>query len=295
MKTILLFLAGIAALPAQTLAPAYLTKDGGSGRVWIEQSDAKKITYRENPKSVNRIAVSTREATAFLLTPPDYSAALALYENRNYAEAKTAFVAARDKYKFTSQLPGNFSVLSAFYEMECARKLGNYEEIETLFAKFKPDTLLLKTHRTQLEINPIYNAIRSEDWPRLEILCSEWSDKKVTGSIRAQLEYAHGLALKGLGKPEEALNALNKALVADYAASEILVRKAALACFAIYTEHPDVQLARKLHGTPDENPNSTGASLLAEAAALVQMWDTALGRGEALPADYKAFLKFQKA
>ena len=110
MKTILLFLAGIAALPAQTLAPAYLTKDGGSGRVWIEQSDAKKITYRENPKSVNRIAVSTREATAFLLTPPDYSAALALYENRNYAEAKTAFVAARDKYKFTSQLPGNFSV-----------------------------------------------------------------------------------------------------------------------------------------------------------------------------------------
>lgn len=295
MKNIILFLACIATLPGQTLAPAQLTKDGSTTRIWIEKSDAKKITYRENPKSVNRLVASTRDTSIFFFTPPEYSTALALYENRQYGEAKPAFAAAREKYKFTNQLQGNFSTLAGFYEIECTRKLGNYEEIETLFKTFKPGPLLLKTHQTQLEINPIYNAIRTEDWPRLNILCDEWSEKRVTGSIRAQLEYAHGLALKGLGKPEEALNALNKALVADYAASEILVRKAALACFAIYTEHPEVQLARKLHGTPDESPNSAGALLLSEAAALVEMWNTALGRGEALPDDYKAFLKFKKA
>ncbi|MGJ8726044.1 MAG: hypothetical protein ACSHYB_15925 [Roseibacillus sp.] len=295
MKTIILSLACAAALPGQTLAPAFKIEDGGADRIWIEDASEKTIRYRENPKSLNRIDVPLRKVSVMFLTPPEYSIALDLFENRKYEEAQPAFKVAREKYAFTEDVPANFSSLAGFYEMECARKLGKYEEVEQLFSKFKPAPLALNTHKTQLEIYPLYNAIRSEDWPRLAILCEEWADKKVPGSIRAQLEYAYGMALEGKGELENALIAYNKAMVADYAASEILVRKAALACFGIYNKHPDIELARKLHGTPDENPNSNGALLLTEAAALVDMWNAALGRGEALPDDFKAFLKYKKA
>ena len=295
MKTIILSLACAAALPGQTLAPAFKIEDGGSSRIWIEDASAKTIRYRENPKSLNRVDTPLRSISVLFVTPPEYSDALDLFENRKYTEAQPAFKKAREKYAFTEDVPGNYSTLSGFYELECARKLGNFEEMETLFKKFKPAPLTLEYEKTQLELYPLYNAIRGEDWPRLAILCEEWADRKVPGSLRAQIEYAYGMALDGNGKLEAALNAYNKAMVADYAASEILTRKAALACFAIYAKHPDVQLARKLHGTPDESPNSTGASLLTEAAALVEMWNSALGRGESLPDDYKAFLKYKKA
>lgn len=295
MKTIILFLAAAAALPAQTLAPAYITKEGKGARVWVEAASARTVRYREKANNLNRTDVPLRDISILFFTPPEYANALALYENRNYAEAQPAFATAREKYKFTEDVPGNFSTLANFYEIECARKLGKYEEIETLFAKFKPEPLLMETQKKQIELYPLYNAIRTEDWSRLNILCEEWADKKVPGGLRAQIEYAHGLALDGLGKLEDALIAHNKAMVADYAASDLLVKKAALACFAIYDKHPEVQLARKLHGTPDENPNSVGALLLTEAAALVEMWNTALGRGEALPDNYKSFLKFSKA
>ena len=294
MKTIILSLACAATLPGQTLAPAFKIEGSSTERVWIEDASEKTIRYRENPKSLNRIDIALRKISVLFLTPPEYSAAHALYENRNFEQAQPAFKAAREKYAFTEDVPANFSTLAGFYEMECARKLGNYEEMETLFRKFKPGPLVLDAEKTQLELYPLYNAIRTEDWPRLLVLTEEWDDRNVAGNIRAQLEYSRGLALEGQGKLEDALIAYNKAMVADYAASTLLVKKAALGCFGIYNKHPDVELARKLHGTPDEAPNSTGASLLNEAASLVELWNSALGRGEALPDDYKAFLKYKK-
>ena len=295
MKTIILSLACAATLPGQTLAPAFKIEGSDTDRIWIEDSDDKTIRYRENPKSLNRIDISLRKISVLFITPPEYSSALELFENRDYEKAQPAFKAAREKYAFTDEVPANFSSLAGFYEMECSRKLGKYEELEQLFGKFRPAPLALDTHKTQLELYPLYNAIRTEDWPRLGTLVDEWAERDVPGNLRAQLEYANGMALEGQGELEDALIAYNKAMVADYAASEILVRKAALACFGIYNKHPDVVLARKLHGTPDEAPNSTGALLLVEAASLVQLWNEALGRGEALPDDYKAFLKYKKA
>ena len=294
MKTIILSLACAASLSGQTLAPAFKIEGTDTDRIWIEDASEKSIRFRENPQSLNRIDTPLRSISVLFLTPPEYATAHDLYENRNYEEAQPAFKAAREKYAFTNKVEGNFSTLAGFYEIECARKLGKYEEMETLFSKFQPAPLASDVQKMQLEVNPIYNAIRSEDWPRLSNLTQEWAERKAPGTIRAQLEYGYGMALEGQGKLEDALIAYNKAMVADYASSEVLTRKAALACFGIYSKHPDVELARKLHGTPDESPNSNGASLLAEAASLVQLWNDALGRGEALPDDYKAFLKYKK-
>lgn len=293
MKTIILSLASAAILPAQTLAPAFLEEKGEGSKIWVEAASEKTIRYRERPNNLNRIDVPLRNVSILFFTPPEYATALEFFENRNYKEAQPAFAIAREKYQFTEDVPGNFSTLAGFYEIECARILGDYAELEKLFDKFKPGPLLMETHKTQTELYPLYDAIRSEDWPRLNILCEEWADRKVPGGLRAQIEYAHGLALGGLGRLEDGLIAFNKAMVADYAASDLLVKKAALASFEIYDKHPEIQLARKLHGTPDENPNSAGALLLKEAAALVEMWNTALGRGQALPDNFKTFLKYK--
>lgn len=296
ISTLIALSATATLLQAQTLIPAVITKNGEASRIFIETSNEKTIRYRETEKTVNRNDVSTIGLSIFFFMPEDFSEAMELYENRNYAEAQKGFAKAREANKKTSDLKGNYSTLAGFYEIECARKLGLYEEMEKLFSRFNPGPLTLETQKTQIEAYPLYNAVRTEDWPRLEILCSEWDERKVPGSVRAQIEYCRGLALEGIGnRPEDALIAFNKAMVADYAASEILVKKSALACFRIYDTHEDVILARKLHGTPDENPNSFGALLLGEAAALVELWDSALGRGEALPAEYKAFAKFKKA
>ena len=296
MKSIFLLLVCAASLPAQVLAPAMIVKsDGEAQQVFIEKASEKTIRYRETEKSLNRKDIALRTVSIQFFTPAEYASALALFENRNYKEAQPAFAKAREKYKFTQEVPGNFATLSAFHEIECARKLGNYEEMEMLFGKFVATPLLLETNKTQLEIYTLYNAVRGKDWARLDILCKEWSDRKVPGKIRAQIEYCHGLALEGLGRLEDALISYNKAMVADYAASEVITRKAALACFGVYDKHPAVALARKLHGTPDEDPNSTGALLLVEAAALTELWDVALGRGQALPNNYKTFIKFKKS
>ncbi len=295
MKAIILSLACVASLPAQTLAPAFLLQEGQGARVWIEAASEKTVRYRANPQNQNRTDVALRKVSIKFFTPPEYKQALDLFEGKDYEKAQPAFAAVREKYKFTEVIPGNFATLAGYFELECSRKLGKYEELEANGAKFKADALLRKTYKAQLELNAIYKSIQAEDWEGLQALCAQWEDRKVTGSQRAQIEYAKGLAFRGMAKTEEALDALNKAMVADFAASEVLVRKAALACFKIYADHPEVQAASKLHGTPDEEPNSPGAILLSEAAALVEMWNVALGRGEKLPDDYKMFSKYKKA
>jgi hypothetical protein len=178
--------------------------------------------------------------------------------------------------------------------MECDRKLQNWASIEERLRNFIADPLRLEAHKTQLEIYPFYNALRSEDWSRLKILTEQWQDREVPGDIRAQIAYCHGLALEGLDQKMDALMAFNRAFVVDAAASEVISREAALGCFRIYNSLPEVAQARKLHGSPDENPNSTGAFLLGEAAALVDLWNTALGRGEKLPEEFQTFAKFKK-
>ncbi|MDB4382205.1 hypothetical protein N9Z40_04890, partial [Akkermansiaceae bacterium] len=122
----------------------------------------------------------------------------------------------------------------------------------------------------------------------------EWEERKLAGDLRAQVSYCTGLALEGVDKPLKALNAYNGAFVADFAASEVITRKAGLACLRILKTHEDVVLAMKLFGTDDFEENSNGAFLIKEGIALIKLWDKSLGGGEPLPAEYKVFLKYDK-
>ena len=110
---------------------------------------------------------------------------------------------------------------------------------------------------------------------------------------RAQVGYCHGLALEGLEKPIQALNAYAIAITADYGASNELAEQAALNSLRLYTKDPEVQLAIKLWGTEDEDPHSSGRFRLEEAAALADTYEQVLGGGKALPSEYKALLKYK--
>ena len=120
------------------------------------------------------------------------------------------------------------------------------------------------------------------------------AQKKWTGTQRAQIYYCRGLAFEGLEEPIKALNAFNGTFTADYTASEVLTKKAALNCLRLIKAHEETILAMKLFGTEDEDTNSTGHFLLQEAVALCELWDVALGGGQPLPAEYKELLKFKK-
>ncbi|MEM9079543.1 MAG: hypothetical protein AAGC74_02495 [Verrucomicrobiota bacterium] len=294
MKALLPLLACTATLSAQQLVPAYVIDDGDGQRAWIEAASETSITYRRDAKSLNRIQARTVSTEVFFFQPPEFKRALNLFKNRDYTAARTAFAEAKTKYKMVDDISGNYSTLAGFYELECARKLGDYEGLEKLLEKFQPAPLVREYQKTQLKIYPLYNALRNESWDRLKILCDEYTDRNLPGALRAQIEYCLGKALQGLNQPFEALIAFNKSCIADYTASEIITKNAALASLKIYSELPEVILAKKLHGTPEENPNSTGALLLTEAAGLVTMWDKALGNGTALPDEYKAFAKYKK-
>lgn len=294
-NSLLLALAGTSLLPAQTLAPAALIDDGEAKQIWIQAANERTIRFLEDPRSVNRTDVRASSVTAFIYTPPEFESALDDFENRDYKKALEGFTTAREKYKFTDALPGNFSTLAGFYELECNRHLQDWKGLEARLSKFVSGPLELDSHKTQVEVYPLYEAVSAKDWPRLLTLCANWDERTVPASILAQIGYCRGLALEGLGRWDEALMSFNVAFVADYTASEVITREAVLGCFRVYNEMPEVELAKKLHGTPDENPNLPGAFLLAEAAALVDLWESALGRGVALPAEFKAFSKYKKA
>ncbi len=293
-------LAAMLALPASAQqapfqASAMLVEpDGATLRIWIVAATSSSIRYRETENSSVTKDLTLREgSTVFLFEPAGFSAALDLFQGRKYKQALTAFTTIKDRYKPISSLPGNHSTLAAFYEMECLRKLGDLEGLATAAQAFSKDTLVRENQLLQVDLYPMWEALRTEAWPRLEILAKNRQDEMFPGNHRAQIAYCHGRALEGQDRPLEALDAYNVALIADTGASEEIAREAALRILAIHKENPDVQTAIKNWGTPNERKASAGFLRLTEAAAVAHLFELSLGSGTPLPEDYKVFLKFK--
>lgn len=288
------FLSLILLLPALSqevpLAEAYLIdRDGGANRVWIEKASKDTIQYRENPQSLNKKQVRTAGLTAFFPKPANFKAAETNFRTQKFLAARNQFKTIAENLKGFDDIPGNLSTLAGFYELECARELGDYEGLETLMNKFQPGPLLGEHRKTQIKLYPLYNAVRTKDWQRLSLLCKEWNDVELPPSLRIQVNYCEGLALKGQEKANQALFKLNDAIVADYGRSRNVVKKAILACLEIYEAMPQVKRALKVAGTENADPNSRGARLLTEARGLANLWNKGLGNGQALPQAFAVF------
>ncbi|MDB4578297.1 hypothetical protein N9105_03195 [Akkermansiaceae bacterium] len=264
---------------------------------FIVASSAKTLRYRETEQSTNYKDVRLSSINVYFLEPEEFTEAMELYRSRQYKAAFEKFGICAAAYKKVDEVPGNYSTLATFFQMECHRKLGDLEALEKMVETFVAGPLMRQQHLAQIEIYKVFwDAVRTKAWPRIVSIATdlEWEERKLAGDLRAQVSYCTGLALEGVDKPLKALNAYNGAFVADFAASEVITRKAGLACLRILKTHEDVVLAMKLFGTDDFEENSNGAFLIKEGIALIKLWDKSLGGGEPLPAEYKVFLKYDK-
>ncbi len=223
--------------------------------------------------------------------PRELAVAMDLYQDRKYAEAKSKFIEVKERFKADNAAENNPSSLAAFYETECLRKLGDLEGLADARRKFVTPPLTRAWQLRQLEIDELWEAVRTKNWARVETLAKERTATCLPGDQRAQVAYCHGLALEALGRPTEALLAFNIAMTADAGASEEIARQAALHILGIHQADPEVQAALKLRGTKDEDKASNGSKNLTEAAAVAELFQLSLGGGTPLPAGFAKFLQ----
>lgn len=295
-KILSIYTAGLVAVVAEDAKSLVTVADKAPQRVWLTAASEKAIEYKVTPESVDLKRLPRAKIdTIYFFEPESFSGAMTSFLNRDYKGAQEQFTGIREAFKKLEEIPGNFSSLAGFYEMECARKLGDYETLETLRGNFLPEKLIREDHRNQYELYAMYKAIQGKSWTRLRRLADELLERDTdwTNSHLAQIYLGKGMALEGEKKTKSALNALNLAFTADFTASEEVVKEAVLACLRIYEADESVKLAKELFGTPDERPGSDGHQLLMEAASLARLWESALGGGEPLPKEYQNFLKYK--
>jgi hypothetical protein len=265
-------------------------------QVWITDANKTHFLYYATERGVDTVKkLISGVGVIWLMEPPAYTEAMELYQGRKYEEARTKFAEVREAYKKLVTLPNNHSSLAAYWEMECLRKLNKLDDLKEVQDKFLPvdrESLTRPNQLQQMEIYTLWDAVRTKDWPRLEILCNEKLNEKMPGGQRAQVGYMLGLALEGQKKGIPAINAYNIGMTADTGASEVITAQSALNALRLYKEDELVQQAIRLHGTPDEDAQSSGALRLEEAASLAALFELTLGGGKALPAEYKELLKY---
>jgi tetratricopeptide (TPR) repeat protein len=303
MKSLLPYLAlpvfaitGAHAQQAPQQAEAFLIyEEGDVERVWITAATAVQIRYKGTEQAVDTEDAKIDEfQSIYILEPPALSEAIELYQGRKYAEAKDKLAAVKLAFKPIEELPDNPSTLAGYLELECLRKLGDFDGLAKALETFDKAGLTREYQQRQIELYAMWDAVRTKDWSRLENICVERLKERMPGFQRAQIGYCLGLALDSQDKLIPAINAYNIAMTADTGASEDITRTATENSLRLYKKDPDVQTAIKLWGTPDEVVGSSGHQRLLEAAALAELYELSLGGGQPLPADFKDLLKYVK-
>lgn len=265
-------------------------------QVWIADANKTHFIYYATERGVDTVRkLISGVGSVWLMEPAAYTEAMELYQGRSYEEASKKFAEVRETYKKLQTLPNNHSSLAAYYEMECLRKLNKLDDLKAVQEKFLPvdrESLTRPHQLQQMELYTLWDAVRTKDWARLEILSNEKLEEKMPGGLRAQVGYMLGLALEGQDKGIPAINAYNIGMTADTGASEVITAQSALNALRLYQKDESVQQAIRLHGTPDEDDQSSGALRLEEAASLAALFELTLGGGQALPADFKTLLKY---
>lgn len=265
--------------------------------IWISIATATAIRYYENKVDTEPTDMKIAEAKSlYLREPKEFSEAMDLFQARKYAEAKAKFAACKEMFKATEAMPGNFSAQGEFYEMECMRKTGDLEGINTLMQRFKPDPLPREDQRQQVALYTLWDAVRTKGWQRIETMAGDWERERQARplplNLRTQIAYCLGLALEGLNKPTEALNAYSAALVADNGASVELVKPAALNILRIHRADPEVQKAISRWGKEDEVKHAAGRLRLLEASAIAHFYLKFIGTE--LPPECRDLLKYKE-
>lgn len=271
------------------------TAKGENSVVWILESSAKEFRYKTTVVSTDStIAKISDFSMIYLMEPEQYSEAMDLFEAGKFTEAKEKFVAYKDFSKRTASLKGNFHILSAFYEMECLRMLGDYAGLATALQSFQKATLTRDDQLRQLDLYVMWNALNEESWDRLLILTNQRDDENLPAYQRAQVAFCKAMALHKKEEPdlEGALVEYATAMTVDAGASRVIAQEAALNSLKIYFEDEDVQAAMSNWGTKDEAKGSIGYSRLKEASGLAKIFESFLKVDKELSKDLSKLLTY---
>jgi len=227
--------------------------------------------------------------------PPEFSQAIDLYQARKYTEAREAFRVLKKSFQSQAAEANNHFTLAGFYEMECSRRLGDFESLGSLLASFDKMPLTRSHHLQQLNLYPLWLLLRDKKWLQLETASANLTNIKLPGDQRAQVAYCHGIALEGLNRPTEALAFYHTAITADAGGSEEITRQAVLRILQIHLDDPAVKAAVKGQKTFVKDESQTAQRNLQEAKALARLFELSLGGGSALPPEFHVFLSDQEA
>lgn len=262
----------------------------------VVAANATQIEYRTPIDAEQSTVSAIRDfELIFFMEPDEYVAAMDLYEAGKFEDAKAAFKKYKDQTKAVANLPGNYHVLAAFYELECFRQLGQLKELTEALATFPKAQLTREFQLRQLELYVLWDAVKAEAWDRVLTVATEREKQKMPDSQLVQVFYCKGLALQKLNRPDEAAVAYDMVLTADAGSSTGLVTKAALAKLEIYHKSPDVQEAITNWGTENEKKGSVGYNKLLEAGALTRIYQQYYSHAKELPVEYKKFMDFKTA
>ncbi|MEY3896353.1 MAG: hypothetical protein RLZZ214_1873 [Verrucomicrobiota bacterium] len=221
-----------------------------------------------------------------------FAAALDLYQGRRYEEAKSAFREIQARHQAATPPDAEISTLAAFYESECLRKLGDLDGLAKALQEFVKNPALDGNKLRQIEIDGLWDAVRTSDWNRVDQLAGVLNHQRLPGDQRSQTAYCRGLALEHLGHPTAALMAYHTAITADAGASEEIARQAALNVMRLHRADAEVQAAIAAWGAPGDQRDHPGYSRLREAASVAALFELSLGAGTPLPVDFKELLKY---
>ncbi|MES2474433.1 MAG: hypothetical protein V4640_01540 [Verrucomicrobiota bacterium] len=272
---------------AEFETPATLVAADGSTRA-IELISAKGNSIRYRVDGALRDVEIQEGVAVSVPEPAEFSAGMDLYQGRNYQEARRRFAEVKKKYRPIAGMMDSLSTLAAFYEMECLRKVGDLAGLAEALKEFSKGPLSRDYQNRQLELYVLWDAVRIKDWEKVLTLAASRAGMRLPGDQRAQVACCEGFALEGLGRPDEALLSYQMAITADAGASEEITRQAALRILAIYAKDGEVTAALTGKGSGP----AAGQVKLAQARAIVGLFELSFGNGTPLPAE---FLKFRTA
>ncbi len=280
----------VRAIPAE----AVLVKgDGTFQDIWIIAGTATQIRFLET-----KVATESKDmnlsaaASLYLKEPIEFTKAMDLFKGRQYAEARAHFTRIAAQFKQMEKTPGNFSTRAGFYEMECLRKAGDLAGLSKAMDRFIAEPLQRGYEKQQVEIYPLWDAVRAKSWERVDALAKELEAKPYPGNLRAQIAYCHGLALEALQRTRAALNAYNTAIIADSGASEEIVKPAAINIMRMIMADESVQVAIKRWGAEDESKVAAGRLLLLEGSTMAHFYKKYIDSN--LPVQYQPLVRFKE-
>ena len=286
--------AGVVSAQQTRIEAIVVPNEGNPQRIWINEVTRTGVRYyaTETTTALGDFALSQARAI-FFPEPSALSTAIQQFRGREYRTAMQGFARVAADYQAVRPLANNPSTRAAYFEIECLRLLGEYEQMSEKLGALNQSSLTRENELRQLELNLLWEAVGRGAWDRLEGLVNERTGTRMPGNQRAQVAYCAGVVHEQKGETEEAMIAYNEAMIVDAAASEVVARMAAVGILRILDSDSEVRAARDAWGTENQRPNSDGHAKLLEAGAVARIYDSFVGAGAPLPDAYKPYLEYQ--